>query len=51
MKLHRYQYLYLPLSRVLDRLSPQTRLLLVIGKLALIFLLIGFDIAHAANLI
>lgn len=49
MKTHRYQYLYLPVSRYINRLSPQSRLLLVAGKLILILLLIGFDITYATH--
>lgn len=51
MKNHRYQYLYIPVQQFLARLSPQTQVLLVIGKIALIIMLLGFDVAHATNLI
>lgn len=51
MKTHRYRYLYLPVSRYISRLSPQTQVLLVVGKLALIVLLFSFDVAYANNLI
>jgi len=51
MKAHRYHYLYLPVSRFFDQLSPQTQKFLIIGKVTLICLLVGFEIAQAANLI
>lgn len=49
MKLHRYQYLYLPVSRFLDRASPQSQRMLLIVKISLVLMLIGIDLAVAFN--
>jgi hypothetical protein len=42
MKIHRYHYLVVPAQRFLGSLPPQTQMLLVVAKLALIILLVGF---------
>lgn len=51
MRLHRYQYLYLPISRFFSRLSPQAQLLLIVVKVIFIFTLIGFEYAQADSLL
>lgn len=51
MKIHRYHYLVVPVQRFLARLPPQTQLYLMLAKLTLILLLVGFEFAHATNFI
>lgn len=43
MTSHRYQYLYLPISHFLRRLSPISQHLLTVTKVALVVALVSFQ--------
>jgi hypothetical protein len=51
MNSHRYQYLYLPLAKFLDRLSPRAQLFLVAAQLGLVIGLLCFKLLIVANYI
>lgn len=46
MSNHRYQYLYLPATRLMQKLSPSAQWLLLLAKTALIVTLIGFELSR-----
>lgn len=46
MNNHRYQYVYLPATRLIRKLSPPARWLLLLAKAALIVTLIGFELSR-----
>jgi len=51
MKTHRYNLIYIPLTRFLSRLAPDIQKFLAMIRLLLVVLLAGLGIADATNLI
>ena len=49
MNSHRYQYFYTPVIRFVQQLSPRKQALLIAAKIALIVILIGFQIASISG--
>lgn len=45
MSSHRYKYLYQPIHRFFQTLSPARQTMLTLAKIALILVLVGFQIA------
>lgn len=51
MKIHRYRYLYVPMSRYFERFSPQSQLIMLAVKIAVALALVGAEFARVNALI